>query len=77
MWDELSVYYIAPLAPHPDDPMSKLLDIDTEEFELIAERLFTRLVLPMPSAANPEEIPEIATVFDLAAYLHRKATAKS
>ena len=74
--DELRPYRFPPFSPHPNDSMSKVLDIDPEEFEFIAERLFARLELPMPSPANPEEIPEIATILDLAAYLHQKHTAK-
>jgi hypothetical protein len=75
IWDELCVYYVASLTPSPDDSMSLVLDIDTEEFESILERLVDRLGLAMPTAADPEEVPPIATILDLALYLNAKVAA--
>jgi hypothetical protein len=77
LWDELAGYYAPPLTPHPDDPMARLLDIDTEEFEFLLPRLFDGLGLPMPTRADPEELPRIETIADLALYLQFRLGAQA
>jgi len=68
--DELASYYMAGLAPRPEDDLVTLLWIDPDELCDIVERLFDRLDLPLPDP--PRTLPAIRTVADLASYIDRQ-----
>lgn len=68
--DELGTYYMAGLAPRPEDDIATLLRIDPDELTDIVKRLFDRLDLPLPG--QPQTLPPLRTVADLAGYIDRQ-----
>ncbi|MHA6722292.1 hypothetical protein [Sphingomonas sp. RS2018] len=71
----LGDYYMADLAPQPDDDLADVLRISSEEQEEIVERLFTALGRPEPIREVPEHIPDLRTVEDLALHMQRRRDA--
>ncbi len=57
------------ISPHPDDDFARFLAVDTEEVEDMVTDAFRLLGLPMPTTADPERLPAMKDVRDLAEYL--------
>jgi len=70
-------YYNAGVVPQPQDSFARFLAIDREEIEDLVEQAFALLDLPMPTIAEPEQVPVLATVGDLASYLNARAAPLS
>jgi len=68
--DELASYYMAGLAPRPDDDLDGVLRMDPEDLGDIVERLFDRLTLPLPD--QQRMLPAMRTVSDLTDYIDRQ-----
>lgn len=61
--------YGADISPHSDDDFARFLAVDVEEVEDMVADAFRRLGLPMPTTADPERLPVMKDVRDLAEYL--------
>lgn len=70
-------HYNAGVVPQFQDSFGRFLAIDAEEIKGLVEQAFALLDLPMPTAADPEQVPMLATVGDLASYLNVRAAALS
>ena len=72
VWSEFAGRCVKGVSPNPDDHLINFCQIDGEEVEFIVMVMFDRFGLPKPSCADPEIIPDIATVADFAMYLTRR-----
>ena len=59
------------IRPHPDDRLASDYALDPDEMEILVEALWDELGLPKPTTREPERIPELGSVMDLALYLQR------
>ncbi len=69
---EIASYYSAGLIPRADDDLATQLAIDADELEVIVERLFRALDLPEPTGSDPEQIPSMVSVGEIAVYIQRR-----
>jgi hypothetical protein len=67
--DTLAGYYLDGITPHPDDSFDAVLHVDQEEIQDMVEQVWKALALPVPTKADPEQIPNLMTVGDLALYV--------
>lgn len=65
----IAPYYGPDISPHPDDDFARFLAVDPAEVEDLVEAAWQRLGLPLPTLADPETLPPIKDVRDLADYL--------
>lgn len=68
--------YGAGVSPHPDDDFARFLTVDADEVEDIVAQAWAIADLPPPTVGQPERIPPMKDLRDLAAYLDARMAAR-
>jgi hypothetical protein len=71
-----SRFYGEGISPHPDDDFARFLGVEPEEIEEMVAEVWPKLGLAEPTAADPQHIPQLRDLRELARYLDSIVTAR-